>query len=57
MKKVPKECKSCLRLWTHGIKEGGHNMWCTAYQGAPSYKQIGHCKNDNYSQRKEKDLK
>ena len=49
--KVPKECKNCIRLWTKGVKDGKHNMWCTAYQGMPAWAQVGHCKNTGFSMR------
>jgi hypothetical protein len=44
--KIPKECKSCSKYWTGGIKEGGHNMWCCKY-GRPAPKAIGECKLKN----------
>lgn len=42
-KKIPKECKNCPHIWTHGIKDNIHDMWCTEYQ-KPVYKAIGMCK-------------
>ena len=50
-KKIPKECKSCTKLWTQGKKDGKHNMWCCAYEGSPAWKQIGRCKNDGFIER------
>ena len=54
-KKVPEECKNCIRLWTGGVKDSKHNMWCSAYGGHPSWKILGHCKSRNYEMRKLKD--
>lgn len=53
---IPKECKNCTRLWTHGIKDDKHNKWCCAH-GGPAYKMIGHCRNTNYSEASFKDNK
>ena len=53
-KKIPKECKNCIHLWVHGIKDNKHNMRCSAYGGSPAWKQIGHCKNNGFAERKEK---
>lgn len=51
---IPDKCKLCVYLWTQGIKDGKHNMWCCAYQGGPAWKLIGHCKNTGYSMFKPK---
>jgi len=53
--KIPDECKNCTRLHTGGIKDSIHNMWCCAYQGAATWRQIGHCRNTGYSMRVERD--
>ena len=43
--KVPKYCKGCQHLWTHGIETGGHSAWCCNFEGGPAARKVGHCKN------------
>jgi hypothetical protein len=40
-----KHCKGCTAHWTHGIKDGSHDNWCTSY-GKPAVEAIGQCKNE-----------
>ena len=46
--KIPAKCKACKALWTMGIKDGKHNMWCTALS-APAWKVISHCSTTGYA--------
>ena len=40
--KVPKRCKGCTYLWTHGIKTGGHSAWCGNF-GKPAANAKSEC--------------
>jgi len=42
-KSIPDQCRTCVYLWTHGVKDGKHDRWCTHY-GKPAPAAIGHCK-------------
>lgn len=39
-----KHCRGCKLLWTKGIKDGKHNIWCCKF-GKPAKDTINHCKN------------